>query len=73
MDADELGRVYGGALMRMVELLGSRPKGLTFGGAMDQAIAELGLPPPSWEVQSALLRASLKIIGGGRLPGCPDA
>lgn len=73
MDADEIGRVYGVALERMVELLGEKDSRLSFGGAMDQAVAELGLPPPSAEVQGALLRASLKIIAGGRVPGCPDA
>lgn len=60
--------------MRMVELLGSGNKtGLTYGAAMEQAIAELGLPKPPVVVAAALLSAALKIIGSGRVPGCPDA
>jgi len=73
MEPNEIGRVYGRVLERMVELLGSTPRGLTFGAAMDQALRELGLPTPPAEVEEVLLVASLKIIAGGRVPGCPDA
>lgn len=72
MTPDELGRKYGGVLERMVDLLGST-KGLSFGDAMAQACAEAGLSHVPPEVEAALLTASFKIIGSGRLPGAPDA
>ncbi len=68
----ELGHTFGPVLMRMVELLGDRPKGLTFGSALAQACTELDLHPPR-PVQVALLSAAFKIMTRGKLPGCPDA
>lgn len=61
-------------LERMVELLVNTPGPVTFGGALRDAAAELGIPVESGSaVESALLRAAFGIVSTRRLPGYPDA
>ena len=67
-DTKDLARVLG----RMVELLGSGP--CSFGGALEQAGAELGVSVRKGsKEESALLRAAFAIMAGGKIPGAPDA
>lgn len=65
---------YAPVLQRMVEILGALDgdEKMRFGVAFEQAKAELHIEvPPHMEV--AILTAAFKVIGGGCIPGAPDA
>jgi hypothetical protein len=59
----------------MVELLGNAgEQRVTFGEALAQASGELGVSVRAGsEDESLLLRTAFQVIGGGRIPGAPDA
>lgn len=68
----ELSRV----LERMVELMGNAREGerVTFGAALAQASAELGIAVRTGsEDEKLLLTAAFQVISAGRIPGAPDA
>jgi|GEM_PF-2099889 hypothetical protein len=64
---------YAPVLRRMVELLGAEGnERLRFDEAMKRASTELKLEVPEHMVEPLLIVA-FKVIGGGRIPGAPDA
>jgi hypothetical protein len=64
---------YAPVLGRMVELLGAEGNDdLTFGEALERASKELRIVVPK-RMEEPLLVSALKVIGGRRIPGLPDA
>lgn len=60
-------------LVRMLELCGAPgAENLGLGLALERAARELGIPVPP-ETRPALFSAAFRILGSGRIPGCPDA
>ena len=73
-EAWQVSGLYVGAVERTLEILGAAGSGkIVFGEALQRAIQELGLEPPSEEIEAALLSFVFKTISGQRIPGAPDA